>query len=285
MGVADTKAPQTSTPTKLTAAEIVEKNVAARGGLQAWRTVQTMSMTGQMEAGGNDRPASRTPGSTVQQLSSPRPADQVKLPFVLDLKRGRKQRIELQFKGETALQVYDGANGWKLRPYLNRLEVEPFTAEELRATTIQSELDGPLVDYASKGTKIELAGTEQIEGRDTYKLKLIFTNGQTQHVWIDAATFLESRFEGTPRRLDGAYHPVYVYYRDFRPVYGLMVPFLLETRVELEKPLRGSKEISEKIVVDEVVVNPKLEESLFSRPNVGSATSQSKAPVGGHSQP
>ena len=41
--------------TKLSAAEIVDKNVAARGGLQAWRAVQTLSFAGNMGAGGNRR--------------------------------------------------------------------------------------------------------------------------------------------------------------------------------------------------------------------------------------
>jgi len=37
---------ETPSEAKLSAAAIVEKNVAARGGLQAWRAVQTMSMQG-----------------------------------------------------------------------------------------------------------------------------------------------------------------------------------------------------------------------------------------------
>src|SRR5919109_5088799 len=47
---ADSKTP----PAKLTAAQIVDKNIAARGGLQAWHAVQSMSWTGKMDAGGGD---------------------------------------------------------------------------------------------------------------------------------------------------------------------------------------------------------------------------------------
>ena len=39
---------------QLSAAQIVEKHVAARGGLQAWRAVQAMSWSGKMEAGSGD---------------------------------------------------------------------------------------------------------------------------------------------------------------------------------------------------------------------------------------
>ena len=116
----------------------------------------------------------------------------------MELKRPRKMRFELQFNGQTAVQVFDGANGWKLRPFLNRRVVEPFTTEEMKAASLQPDLGGPLVDYAAKGTHIELAGMEKVEDRDTYKLKLTLKNGQAVHVWIDAQTFLESKIEGQP---------------------------------------------------------------------------------------
>ena len=61
---------------------------------------------------------------------------------------------------------------------------------------MQGDLDGPLVDYAAKGTRIELAGMEKVEGRDTYKLKLTMKNGAALHVWIDAETFPEAKIEG-----------------------------------------------------------------------------------------
>src|SRR6201998_1977013 len=84
-------------PANLTAAQIVEKNVSAKGGLQAWRPVQTISFSGKMDAGGKAK---------------------VQLPFVLEKKRPGKTRIELVFANDTAVQVYDGVNGWKMRPYL-----------------------------------------------------------------------------------------------------------------------------------------------------------------------
>src|ERR1700687_851704 len=86
----------------LTAAEVVDKNVAARGGLQAWRAVQTMSLAGKLTAGGNQRTALPVPmpGRKAGRRCSkmrlpPRPSQEVQLPFVLELKRPRKMRMEL----------------------------------------------------------------------------------------------------------------------------------------------------------------------------------------------
>ena len=248
-----------STHPKLSAAEIVDRNVSARGGLQAWRSVQSIVMKGKMEAGGNARPTLPVPGrKTGRQMPPPRPLEQAKLPFVIELKRPRKMRVELQFNGQTAIQVFDGTNGWKLRPFLNRHEVEPYTAEELKATATQADLDGPLVDYAAKGTKVELDGMEKVGDSDAYKLNLTLKNGQTQHVWVDSKTFLEVKIEGTPRRLDGKYHPVATYLRDYKAVNGLMVPHLLETAVD------GIKQV-EKITIDSVAVNQKLDDALFAK--------------------
>ena len=263
---------------KLSAADIVNKNVAARGGLQAWRAVQTMSMEGKMGAGGNQRAALPVPvpGRNANQASLPqRPAQEAQLPFVLELKRPRKMRMELTFNGQTAIQVFDGANGWKLRPFLNRRVVEPYTTDEMKSESMQADLDGPLVDYAAKGTKIELDGVEKVEDRDTYKLKLTMNGGQSIHVWIDAQTFLEAKIEGQPRRLDGIYHPVEVYYRDYRPVSGLQIPHVLETKVlkvaQKSASLKDPAVPPEKITIDKVVVNPNLEESRFSKPGDGVA--------------
>ena len=271
-------------PSTLTAAQVVERNVAARGGLQAWRGVQALQETGTMGAGGNERaaapvevPGAKRPGKSMPLPSSPRLKEEAQLPFVMDLERPRKQRLEIQFAGKTAVQVYDGANGWKLRPYLNRLDVEPYTADELKIASMQTELDGPLVDLAAKGNAVELAGMEKVEDHDTYNLKVKLKDGRTTHVWVDAKTFLEAKVEGQPRRLDGKMHPVEVYYRDYRAVNGLQIPFVLETHVlPAETGAAGAREPhypAEKIAIEKIVVNPKLEAALFTKPQASVAAS------------
>ena len=263
----------------LSAAQIADKNVAARGGLQAWRGVQTLSFSGKMGAGGNQRATLAMPNrsqKSIEPMIPQRSAEEMQLPFLMDLKRGRKMRLELQFNGKTAFQVYDGFNGWKLRPFLNRMEVENYTPDEVKIASKQLDLDGALVDYASKGSRVELDGTERVEGRDTYKLKVTLKSGQALHVWIDAETFLEAKIEGQPRRLDGTEHPVEIYYRDYRPVDGLQIPFLLETRVlPVQRTALGIRDTPvppEKIVIDKAEVNPKFDDSLFSKPVVQTAS-------------
>lgn len=262
----------------LSAAQIVEKSVAARGGLQAWRAVEALTLTGKMGVGGNRRaalgrpiPGRRNDEMNLQGVHQ-RPVDEVQLPFVMDLARPHKQRFELVFNGQTAIQVYDGTHGWKLRPFLNRRDVEPFTSEEMKIASSQDDLGGPLVDYQAKNTKIELVGTEEVEGRNTYKVELTTKDGNSKHVWIDTQTFLETKIEGQPRRLDGTYHPVEVYFRDYRQVSGVMIPFVVETHVlpvtKTATGLRDTPVPVEKITLEEAVVNPKFDASVFAKPGV-----------------
>lgn len=258
-------------PASLTAAQIAEKHVAARGGLQAWRAVQTMSWSGKMDAGGSNDPSRRVAQGRMGRAGRTELADkkstetkveankQVQLPFVLDMKRPGKSRVEIEFAGKTAVQVYDGTNGWKLRPFLNRNDVEPFTTEEAKSEAGKGDLDGPLVDYAAKGTKVELEEMEPVEGHDAYKLKLTTKSGNVQHVWIDAQSFLDVKVEGVPHRMDGRMRNVWIYQRDFRSVQGLMIPFVIETAVE------GYQE-THKMIIEKVAVNPKLDDALFAKP-------------------
>jgi len=246
---------------KLTAVEIVDRNLAARGGLEKLRGLRTMSWSGMMDAGGGNRPpVLGIPGQAHTTQTAPQaPAPQLQLPFVLEMMRGHKSRLEITFNGQTAIQVYDGKQGWKLRPFLNRHDVESFTADELQAVQNQSDLDGRLVDYAAQGTKLEADGVDKVEGKDAYKLKLTLKGGQVVHEWIDAQSFLEVKVDGTPRKLDRKPHAVSILLRDYRSVDGLMIPHLIETDVQ-------GVQRAETIRIEKVLVNPRLAESRFAKP-------------------
>ena len=251
---------------------ILEKNAAARGGLDAWRKVKTISLSGKLDAGKPRDPVKQAMAYLETKdeararmrrtLASGAPEDEVKpvqLPFVLDMQRPRKTRLEVRFQGQTAVQVFDGKKGWKLRPFLGRHEVEAFTEEEMRESAQQSELDGLLIDASSKGSQVELEGTEKVEGREAYKLKVTLDNGQVRRVWVDTESFLDVKTDGS-RKLDGKPRPIWTAFRDYRPVDGLMIPHLLETSAE---GIKGT----ERIIVEKVTLNPPLDGSEFNKPD------------------
>ena len=244
---------QTAGAAHMSAAQIVDRNVAARGGLQAWHAVNAMTMSGQLEAGGTKN---------------------TRLPFTMTLKRPRKSRIEIRFNDQTAFQVYDGAQGWKVRPFLGRNEVEPYTPAEAKAAASWAELDGPLMDYAAKGTRIDVLGMEMVEGHRAYVLKLTLKDGTSRRVWIDASSFLEVKIDGDPRKLDGKMHNVAIFYRDYRKEGGLVMPHTLETTVV---GARGTH----KLIIEKVTLNSQADDSLFAKPQISVAKVTHPAPVAG----
>jgi hypothetical protein len=248
-------APRTSAPAPalaaLSVAQIVDRNVTARGGLAAWRAIQTLTLEGTLDAGG-------------------KPSHE--LPYVLKQKRPHKSRLEITFKEQTSVQVYNGTEGWKVRPFLNRNEVEPLTAVEAKSAAAAEELDGPLIDYARKGTQVALAGTESVEGHPAYRLKLTLRNGAQRRLWIDAGSFLELKIDGEPRKLDGRPHNVAIYYRDYKTENGLTMPRLQETVVE------GVKD-KYKMTIARVTVNEPMADSLFDKPQLAAVAAPPAAPA------
>src|ERR1700722_6833097 len=75
-------------PASLSAEQIVAKNVAARGGLDAWHNVQTMVWLGHIES---------THASVPSML------------FMLSQKRPNKMRFEINAMGDKSLRIFDGA--------------------------------------------------------------------------------------------------------------------------------------------------------------------------------
>jgi hypothetical protein len=242
----------------LSAAVIVQRNIAARGGQSAWNAIQSLEWSGKMEAGGNNQRQVKIPGMQPAAVNQT-PNAQVQLPFTLDLKRGHKTRLELQFNGLTAVQVYDGAQGWKVRPFLNRHQVEPFSAAEARIAADQVDLDGLLMDYAGKSTRVDVEGVEAVEGKPAYKLKVTLKSGHILHDWVDAQSFLEVKMDGVPRKLDGRVRQVSIYMRDYRSVGAVRLPHVIETAVQ-------GVERTEKIVIEKATVNPPMQDSRFAKP-------------------
>ncbi|MDB6085431.1 MAG: putative signal peptide protein [Gammaproteobacteria bacterium] len=132
--------------------QIVDRSIAARGGLGAWRAVNSLSMSGTMDAGSTvpdpstlvvDPRKAASPRNRLHPEPPKNPADlesqRITLPFQMDLKRPRMMRVELKVKDTTAVQVYDGTRGWKLRPYIGRHEVEPYNPTELAIAAGQQE--------------------------------------------------------------------------------------------------------------------------------------------------
>lgn len=230
---------QSRAASKLTPEQIVAKNVAARGGLEAWRNIQTMIWVGHLESG-----------------SAPVPT----MPFVLEQKRPNKTRFEINGAGQRTMRVFDGVRGWKVRANRDGApDVTPYALPELKFASDAQAVDGPLIDYAAKGSSVTLEGAEKVEGRKAYRLSVQLFSGGRQVVWVDAQTFLDIRVDRQTVNPAGAVGTVPVYYRNYKTFEGLKIPTTIEIGT-------GSGSVPDKMQIERVVLNPTLDDRLFEKP-------------------
>jgi hypothetical protein len=219
------------------AGDIVARSVAARGGLDAWRRVDTMVWVGHIET-------ARAPMPDVR--------------FVMELKRPNKTRLEIHADGARSVRVFDGAHGWKLRAGRGRPEVQPYTPQEARFAQAGPGIEGPIIGAAANRSAVKLVSLDQMAGRKAHHLKVRLANGNDEDVWVDAETYLEIRHDRTADDPSGASRRVSVTYGDYRNVEGLMVPFLVETG--------GGGASADRMKIETVVLNAPLDDSTFGNP-------------------
>jgi hypothetical protein len=216
--------------------DVINKNIAAKGGLDKIKAVQTVRITGRVEIGQG-----------------------MEAPFTLEMKRPMQMRIDIVIQGISATpQAYDGKVGWQLLPFEGSKDAQPLSADDLKDAEEQADIDGPLVDYKAKGNQVELMGKEDVEGSPCYKLKLTLKNGDVIYDYLDADSYLEVKQENK-RVVNGTEKEFEQSIGDYKPVEGLMFPFAIENGV------KGSQQ-RQKIIVEKVELNVPIESARFTMP-------------------
>jgi outer membrane lipoprotein-sorting protein len=232
-----------------TADEIVNKAVAARGGADRLKAVQSERITGRITFAGG-----------------------LEGTFVLELKRPRKMHVEISVEGQKIIRVYDGKSaGWMVNPFAENKDVQPMSVEDLRSIADESDFDGPLVDYKAKGSQIELAGKEDLDGKPVYRLKLTNKNGDVRFYLFDASSFFVLKWEGV-RKVEDKEFPWESFFSDFRDVQGLKYPFKID---------QGSPgtEIQQNLITEKIEINAQIEDARFAKPVLPEAPAPAASPA------
>jgi hypothetical protein len=231
-------APTTADP-HLSVKQIVAKNVKARGGLDAWRKIDTMVSIGQLQTGNPSMPS---------------------VPFVMQQARPNKTSFEVHMREKTSVRVFNGVEGWKLnQSHSASAEAVPYTAEEIAAGRDGLGIDGPLIDYQSKGIGVDFDGIDEVAGRKAYRLTVKLPSGATRRWWIDAATFLDLKYERESRTLTGQPATVTVSFANYQSVDGLLIPHSIITGQE-----GGTGK--EAMLIEQAFFNRPLGDKVFSQP-------------------
>ena len=218
-----------------TADELVNKNVQARGGLEKIKSIKTLRITGKSVTGGT--------------------------PIVIVTENMRPNLIRESFSiaGMTAVQAYDGTSGWQISPFGGRKDPEFLGEDDIRDLQLDSDLEGPLVDYKAKGNTVEFLGHDTVDGDDALRLKVTLKNGDVVYYYLDPDTYLEIRKE-TQEFIRGAVKERFYDLGSYKPVAGVMFPYSI-TSGSKNNPDGGLT-----VTVDKIEVNIPLPASDFAVP-------------------
>lgn len=148
-----------------TADEIIEKHVAAVGGADNWKKVNSVFSEGKM---------------TVQG------AEVLVTTTVLN---GKGSRQDLSVMGMTGYQIVTPTAGWSFMPFAGQTAPEAVTEDVLKESADQYDAQGAFIDYKAKGHTVEYLGKEDIEGTEAHKLRVTHKSGKVETVFIDPASF------------------------------------------------------------------------------------------------
>ena len=210
--------------------EIVDKHVAAMGGLDKLKGVTSLVTERSLSVQGMEIPTKTT------------------------VLVGKAMRTESSVMGNSMIQVVDGNTGWMIRPAMMQGTGEPedMPADQLKQQLGQLDPFGALVNYKEKGNKVELVGKEKVDKADVYHLKVTTKDGQVMDEYIDATTNLVSKVKTNMNGQEGE-----LSFSDYKAVDG--IPFA--NTLDISSPQGALTMVTTKITV-----NPKVDESIFKKP-------------------
>jgi len=218
--------------------EIVAKHIAARGGKDRMRAIQTIKMTRTVATG---------IGPTLRVIVYK------KRPTLMRLEQGPVQPgASLTPRGINADAVWDMSQG---KP----VPRSPQIAAESR--DVDGDFDGLLVDWQEKGHTVTLDGRESLPGGDTYRLKMTLKSGLVRTIYLDAKTYLERRHTGVLNLPGGRQFDVTISFDNWRDVEGVKFPFDITEERTGKEPVVTLVTFTEKIEV-----NLPMDDGLFAVP-------------------
>lgn len=218
-----------------TAADLVAKNLNARGGSAALAALKSVGLEGKLIF----------PGGFELTYN--------------EVRSGGATRIEAALQGLALVQAFDGKGGaWRINPFQGRKDAEKMSDDEARSLADQGSIAGVLLSAASDGSVVTYLGREDFDGTNCYKLKVAQKDGDEFVYLIDPDSLLEVKIIET-RRIRGAVQVSESELGDYEPVGGVMFPMSIETGQQ------GSSQ-RQRIIVAKGTANPAAPATLFAQP-------------------
>ncbi|HVF36051.1 MAG TPA: hypothetical protein VND91_12075 [Candidatus Saccharimonadia bacterium] len=221
----------------ITAVELIDTHIEARGGREKLRAIESRHSTGKMIFTGDNA---------------------IELGLSEIVTRDGRIRNEISLQGMNGIQAYDGTEAWQISPFQGRKDPDRMSDDDAKGLLDSLDIDGPLVDYQAKGHAVSYLGTEDVDGTDAHKLKLVEKDGDIKYIYLDPDYFLEIR-ETVQRKVRGVEQEYESDLGNYEQVAGVYMPFSIESG-----PKGGNK--NQKIVLEKVEVNAAVDDESFHFP-------------------
>jgi hypothetical protein len=215
--------------------ELLQKNLEARGGADKVAAIHTLKSEGKLLFGG-----------------------QIELALTQYQKAPDSVRTEASVQGLTAVQAWDGKEGWQISPFQGRKDPEKMSADDAKALADDAPIAGALIGARERGAKIDYLGTEDVDGTEAHKLKVTLKNGDVDYVFLDPDHVLEIRTIAQ-RSVRGTLVESVTDYGDYEEVGGVYFPFATTTQNKAD----GSRM---QTTIDHAQANVALDDALFAFP-------------------
>lgn len=213
--------------------DVIKKYSDALGGLDAFNKVKTVKMTG-----------------TISQQGA-------EIPFTTEIVNGKSMRVDAEFSGQAIVNVYHEGKGWKINPFAGVTTATDVTGSELNDFKAQASIANNLMDYKSRGHKVELMGEEIINGIKTHKIKLTAAeDSRITYFYINSTDYLLAK-SVTTRDFGGQTAEVETFYKDMKDFAGLKFSM---TRTQ---EVQGQEFMS--ITMSNVELNVTVDDKIFQK--------------------
>jgi outer membrane lipoprotein-sorting protein len=219
--------------TQITADEVVAKWLAGTGGYARIKAVQSLKLTGTYTTG-----------------------EAAPVPYVMYRRRPNLYRWDRNVTGPTLVVAFNGKVTWWINPQGPRPVAEEMGADDARNVQGDATFEDELIDARQKGNRVELLGTDDVDGRAAYKLKVTRKDGGVERFYIDTQTFLKVKhslvfsFSGREYELD-------TFYGDYKPVEGVLFAH------HIEREFGGQHRV---MIVKAIEVNRPIDGAVFDMP-------------------
>jgi len=187
----------------------------------------------------------------------------MEMPMTLYRKRPGKMRMEMEMQGMKMIQTFNGVEGYMVAPWTGSTEPQKSSDDQIAQFKEQADMDSKFYNYKEKGDQLELVGTEDVNGKKAYKLKLVekaateSAAGQTSFHFIDCENFNLVKIIATTN-MQGVDTETENYFTDYKQVDGVSLFYRME--------MKAGGNLVSKMNIEEYKINEELSDDLFEKP-------------------